>query len=92
MWRARRGDGHWNTKAAKACENRETRKGRFSFAAFASFREFRDPKFFAQTAADREMYQRQIDATDTEIDALVYALYGLTEEEIRIVEGLASKE
>ena len=46
----------------------------------------------AQTAADREMYQRQIDATDTEIDALVYALYGLTEEEIRIVEGLASKE
>jgi hypothetical protein len=33
------------------------------------------------------MYQRQIDATDTEIDALVYALHGLTEEEIRIVEG-----
>ena len=41
----------------------------------------------AQTAADREMYQRQIDATDTQIDALVYALYGLTEEEIKIVEG-----
>jgi len=41
----------------------------------------------AHTAADREMYQRQIDATDTEIDALVYALHGLTEEEIRIVEG-----
>ena len=41
----------------------------------------------AQTAADREMYQRQIDATDAQIDALVYALYGLMEEEIRIVEG-----
>lgn len=26
-------------------------------------------------------------ATDTQIDALVYDLYGLTEEEIRIVEG-----
>jgi len=33
------------------------------------------------------MYQRQIDATDEEIDALVYALpQGLTGEEIRIVE------
>ena len=40
-----------------------------------------------QTAHDREMYARQIAATDAEIDALVYALYGLTEEEIRVVEG-----
>jgi RecB family exonuclease len=31
--------------------------------------------------------QRQIDAADAEIDRLVYELYGLTEEEIRIVEG-----
>lgn len=30
--------------------------------------------------------QRQIDATDRQIDQLVYELYGLTEEEIRIVE------
>jgi hypothetical protein len=30
--------------------------------------------------------QRQIKATDEQIDALVYELYGLTEEEIRIVE------
>ena len=30
--------------------------------------------------------QRQIDATDKEIDRLVYELYGLTDEEIRIVE------
>ena len=29
----------------------------------------------------------QIDATDREIDRLVYELYGLTEEEIKIVEG-----
>jgi len=28
----------------------------------------------AQTAHDREMVQRQIDATDAQIDALVYAL------------------
>jgi len=38
-------------------------------------------------SADRELYQRQIDATEREIDRLVYELYGLTEEEIRIVEG-----
>ena len=28
----------------------------------------------------------QIDATDRQIDQLVYELYGLTEEEVRIVE------
>lgn len=32
---------------------------------------------------------RQIDAADREIDKLVYQLYGLTEEEIKIVEGAA---
>jgi len=41
----------------------------------------------ARAAADREMWQRQIDATDAAIDALVYELYGLTEEEVRVVEG-----
>lgn len=33
------------------------------------------------------MLMRQIEATDNQIDKLVYGLYGLTEEEIRIVEG-----
>jgi hypothetical protein len=41
----------------------------------------------AASASDRELYQRQIDATDREIDKLVYELYGLTEEEVKIVEG-----
>ena len=31
--------------------------------------------------------QRRVEATHKEIDALVYELYGLTEEEIAIVEG-----
>ncbi len=35
----------------------------------------------------RGAVQRQIDASISEIDCLVYELYGLTEEEIRIVEG-----
>jgi adenine-specific DNA methylase len=41
----------------------------------------------ACTPHDEIALQRQIDATDRQIDALVYELYGLTEEEIRIVEG-----
>ncbi len=41
----------------------------------------------AKTHADRELYQRQIEATDKQIDALVYELYGLTQEEITMVEG-----
>ena len=41
----------------------------------------------AQTPTERSVLQRQIDATDHEIDRLVYELYELSEEEIRIVEG-----
>jgi hypothetical protein len=41
----------------------------------------------ARSTAQREVIQRQIDATDAEIDRLVYDLYGLTAEEIAIVEG-----
>lgn len=33
------------------------------------------------------MRQREIASTDRMIDALVYELYGLTEEEIKIVEN-----
>lgn len=41
----------------------------------------------ATIPADKVLYERQIEATDRQIDALVYELYGLTEEEIAIVEG-----
>jgi hypothetical protein len=44
-------------------------------------------KRFARTPQEKEMIRREIEATDHAIDALVYQLYGLTEEEIRIVEG-----
>ncbi len=40
----------------------------------------------AKGADERMRFQRLIDATDREIDALVYDLYGLTADEIRIVE------
>ena len=41
----------------------------------------------AQTPHEGAVLQRQIAGTDAEIDGLVYELYGLTEEEIAIVEG-----
>jgi type I restriction-modification system DNA methylase subunit/predicted type IV restriction endonuclease len=41
----------------------------------------------ATIPADKKLYQRRIEATDAQIDALVYELYGLTQEEIAIVEG-----
>ncbi len=41
----------------------------------------------AQSSVERDLYRRRIADTDREIDRLVYELYGLTEEEIRIVEG-----
>ena len=41
----------------------------------------------AAIPADKQLYQRQVEATDRQIDALVYELYGLTEEEIGIVQG-----
>jgi hypothetical protein len=40
-----------------------------------------------QTPQDADRPQREIAATDAAIDKLVYELYGLTEEEVRIVEG-----
>ena len=40
-----------------------------------------------KTPTERTAIERQIQATDEQIDQLVYQLYGLTEEEIKIVEG-----
>lgn len=41
----------------------------------------------ASTPHEQENLKRQINATDHQINKLVYELYGLTDEEIRIVEG-----
>ena len=37
--------------------------------------------------SERDELKREIDQTDKQIDKLVYDLYGLTEEEQKIVEG-----
>ncbi len=41
----------------------------------------------ARLGQEKAVLQQQIEATDAQIDRLVYDLYGLTEEEIKIVEG-----
>jgi adenine-specific DNA-methyltransferase len=41
----------------------------------------------AKTDFEKTAIERQIQATDQQIDTLVYGLYGLTEDEIGIVEG-----
>jgi hypothetical protein len=41
----------------------------------------------ARTPQEKSALERQIAATETQIDRLVYDLYGLTEDEIGIVEG-----
>ena len=41
----------------------------------------------ATLAAEKATLQNAVTATDQQIDALVYDLYGLTEDEIKLVEG-----
>ena len=45
--------------------------------------------YFEEQKAKAKAIQQVIDATDKEIDQMVYELYELTEEEIKIVEGNA---
>jgi hypothetical protein len=45
----------------------------------------------ARDDQEKTLLARQIDSTDRQIDKLVYELYGLTEEEIKIVEGGGSR-
>ena len=64
----------------KACHSRMVQ---FVEQMLALHKQFSNSK----TGHDQTLIQRQIDATDRQIDKLVYELYGLTEEEIAVVEG-----
>ncbi len=44
----------------------------------------------AKTGHEQTALQRQIDATDAQIDQLVYQLYELTPEEIKIIEAASA--
>jgi len=41
----------------------------------------------ARVDHEKTLLQRQIEATDAAIDKLVYELYGLTDEEIAVIEN-----
>ena len=42
----------------------------------------------ARMERDKELYERQIKIVDRQIDRLVYELYGLTYEEIKVIEEM----
>ena len=46
-------------------------------------------EYFNQYAGECQQLKTQIETTDKQIDKMVYELYGLTDEEIKIVEGNA---
>jgi hypothetical protein len=41
----------------------------------------------ARMERDKELYERQIRIVDKQIDGLVYELYGLTDDEVKVVES-----
>ena len=45
----------------------------------------------AKTGHEQTALKRQIETTDRQIDRLVYELYGLTDEEIQIVEEATTR-
>jgi hypothetical protein len=49
--------------------------------------EMRELLLIAKTDSEKEYLEKKCKGLDRQIDALVYELYGLTEEEIKIVEG-----
>jgi len=42
----------------------------------------------ARMERDKELYERQIQIVDKQIDKLVYELYGLNDDEIKVIEGM----
>ncbi|HKM95069.1 MAG TPA: hypothetical protein VJY41_15570 [Prolixibacteraceae bacterium] len=45
-------------------------------------------ELFENKKKEAQTLQSEIDTTDKEIDQMVYALYGLTEEEIKVMENV----
>jgi hypothetical protein len=68
----------------KSCRRRPPRSNGLPGAEIARFSHKQLPE--AAKPHEKTAMQRQIEATDGQIDVLVYELYGLTEEEIGIVQ------
>ncbi len=65
----------------------EESAGKLSSLADAMMAAKKQLAIFSGSDADRSLLEQRIQLIDSQINTLVYKLYGLTEEEIRIVEG-----
>ncbi len=63
-----------------------TTRGHVPLAKLSKLEEMEWMEVFETKKAAAQTLKAEIDKTDTEIDAMVYELYGLSEEEIKIVE------
>jgi len=72
----------WNAKSDKAAHDRMVK-------FVEQMLELHKRLSVARTPQEKTSLERQITATDAQIDRLVYDLYGLTEDEIKIVEEAA---
>jgi hypothetical protein len=71
-----------------ACSMNMLRKPNKDNNTMLQMLELHKSKAGAKTQSETDVYERQIKAVDEQIDSLVYELYRLTEEEVRIVEEL----
>ena len=74
-------------EAALPNEDGTTNSSLEAFPALTKKDEFEWIELFEENKKKAQGLQRKIEQTEREIDAMVYELYGLTEEEIAIVEG-----
>ncbi len=79
----------FSEKYTEVVHEARVKVGRATKAPDYAFRVGGQPIFFveAKTPQAKRLLQQQIDVTDDAIDRLVYALYGLTPEEIAVVAG-----
>nr|WP_321224803.1 N-6 DNA methylase [uncultured Psychroserpens sp.] len=73
-------------KAIKTANKERLKEGLQEIASLTKKDEFEWLELFDENKQKAQVLQNQINQTDSEIDAMVYELYGLTDEEIKIVE------
>jgi len=77
--------GEFTTELAKAAKKGAKEQG-IDYTPMTKTQEFDYMELFTTKKAEAQALKSEIDKTDKEIDAMVYELYGLSEEEIGIVE------
>jgi hypothetical protein len=78
--------GEFISELNKAAKKHAKEQGT-DYTALTKTQEFEYMEFFTTKKAEAQALQAEINQTDKAIDAMVYELYGLSEEEIEIVEG-----